>query len=104
MDKLFLFLNAAVCGGAAVRIIMFEDAHHKHKFGYSALAWLLAVALFAIPVRTIFGVYNGSVDIAEFFLNCVLCAIVFAQGGNVAKVFQGGIGLWERIKKNGDHA
>lgn len=80
-------VNAFICFGIALRLMMFRQGTSKHKLSYSFLAYILIVATAAIFIRTVMKHYVN-VDIWEVVINGVLLAGVIGSKGNVARLIK----------------
>ncbi|MDF2010027.1 phage holin family protein [Klebsiella quasivariicola] len=80
-------LNAVVCGGIAIRVLLFRRDGARHRWWGGWLAYLLIVAASSVPIRTFYGYYVPA-DWAEIFIKSVFLAALIKTKGNVVQIFK----------------
>ncbi|HEF4755994.1 hypothetical protein UA18_03194 [Burkholderia multivorans] len=78
-----------LCAALALRLAMFRRRGSAHRPLASCLAYALAVAAGAAPIRAAFGVLPPA-DLADTVLVGVLCLAVYGVRGNVVELFHRG--------------
>nr|WP_302443997.1 phage holin family protein [Hafnia alvei] len=81
------FLNAAICGGIAIRVLLFRRNGSRHRRWGGLLAYFLIVVAASVPIRTFYG-YYVSTDWAEVILKAVFFAALIKTKGNVVQIFK----------------
>lgn len=69
-SDLLLILNAAICGGIAIRVLLFRRDGSRHRWWGGWLAYLLIVVAASVPIRTFYG-YYVSADWSEVIIKAV---------------------------------
>lgn len=80
-------LNAAVCGMATLRLILFAHDGRVHRPWASLLAYLLVVAFGAMALLIIAGLYHGT-SLPQLLVNAIFAAAIWAVRGNVVELFR----------------
>ncbi|HEI3268287.1 phage holin family protein [Escherichia coli] len=89
--ELLLILNAAICGGIAIRVLLFRRDGSRHRWWGGWLAYFLIVAAASIPVRVVYAIWlctPMAVDLSEVIINAVMLAAVIKTRGNVVQIFK----------------
>lgn len=81
-------INFVVCTVSTVVLINFRRNGAKYRFAPSFLAWVLIVSMGSVPLRVLTGDYVA-IDVSETVTNAVVCLLLVASKGNVAKIFRG---------------
>ncbi|GKX40021.1 phage holin family protein [Pectobacterium versatile] len=82
-----LFVNAAVCGAIAVRVMTFRRNGATHRRWGNWLAYVLIVVTGWIAIKTIYG-EPVSVEWYDMALRSFLLAAVIKTRGNVVQIFK----------------
>ncbi|MBY8609933.1 hypothetical protein BLA18110_00156 [Burkholderia lata] len=82
-------IYAVLCALLALRLVTFRRGGGAHRPLASCLAYALAVAAGAAPIRAAFGTLPP-VGIADTVLVGVLCLAVYGVRGNVVELFHRG--------------
>ncbi|HBB4750273.1 MULTISPECIES: phage holin family protein [Enterobacter] len=85
--ELLLILNAAICGGIAIRVLLFRREGSRHRWWGGWLAYLLIVVAASVPIRTFYG-YYVSADWSEVIIKAVFLAALIKTKGNVVQIFK----------------
>lgn len=85
--ELLLILNAVICGGIAIRVLLFRREGSRHRWWGGWLAYLVIVVAASIPIRTFYGHYNTA-DWGDVILNGVFLAAMLKTRGNVVQIFK----------------
>ena len=80
-------LNAIICAGIAIRVLLFQREGARHRWWGGWLAYLLIVVSASVPVRAIYG-YHVSADWAEVIIKAVFLAALIKTRGNVVQIFK----------------
>jgi hypothetical protein len=83
------YLYAALCAALALRLVTFRRRAGTHRPLASTLAYALAVAAGAAPIRAAFGTLPPA-HLGETLLVAVLCLAVYGVRGNVVELFHCG--------------
>ncbi|MBU9246588.1 phage holin family protein [Burkholderia multivorans] len=78
-----------LCAALALRLVIFRRRGSAHRPLASCLAYALAVAAGAAPIRAAFGALPPA-DLADTVLVGVLCLAVYGVRGNVVELFHRG--------------
>ncbi|QRM24277.1 phage holin family protein [Burkholderia pseudomallei] len=78
-----------LCAALALRLAMFRRRGSAHRPLASCLAYALAVAAGAAPIRAAFGMLPPA-NVADTVLVGVLCLAVYGVRGNVVELFHRG--------------
>ncbi|KVP62191.1 phage holin family protein [Burkholderia ubonensis] len=82
-------LYALLCAALALRLVTFRRGAGAHRPLASCLAYALAVAAGAAPIRAAFGTLPPA-SLADTVLVGVLCLAVYGVRGNVVELFHRG--------------
>ena len=82
--ELLLILNATICGGIAIRVLLFRRDGSRHRWWGGWLAYLLIVVVASVPIRTFYG-YYVSADWSEVIIKAVFLAALIKTKGNVVQ-------------------
>jgi hypothetical protein len=85
--ELLLILNAAICGGIAIRVLLFRRDGSRHRWWGGWLAYVLIVVAASVPIRTFYG-YYVSADWSEVIIKAVFLAALIKTKGNVVQIFK----------------
>ncbi|KVH68824.1 MULTISPECIES: phage holin family protein [Burkholderia] len=83
------YVYALLCAALALRLVTFRRGTGAHRPLASCLAYALAVAAGAAPIRAAFGTLPPA-SLGDTFLVAVLCLAVFGVRGNVVELFHCG--------------
>lgn len=82
-------LNAAICAVIFIRVFSFRRDGAEYVRWGAYLAFGLMLATGSVVIRIGLGVYEGTTDPSELFLNTLLCILVLRSKGNVVQLFKG---------------
>lgn len=82
-------IYAVLCALLALRLVTFRRGAGAHRPLASCLAYALAVAAGAAPIRAAFGTLPPA-NLADTMLVGVLCLAVYGVRGNVVELFHRG--------------
>ncbi|EIQ2250103.1 phage holin family protein [Escherichia coli] len=85
--EVLLLINAIICAGIAVRVLLFRRDGARHRRWGGWLAYLLIVVAASVPIRTFYGYYI-SADWSEVILKAVFLAALIKTKGNVVQIFK----------------
>lgn len=85
--EVLLLINAIICAGIAVRVLLFRRDGASHRRWGGWLAYLLIVVAASVPIRTFYGYYI-SADWSEVILKAVFLAALIKTKGNVVQIFK----------------
>ncbi|KWI64084.1 hypothetical protein WT75_29750 [Burkholderia stagnalis] len=83
------YIYALLCAALALRLITFRRGAGAHRPLASCLAYALAVAAGAAPIRAAFGTLPPA-SLADTVMVGVLCLAVYGVRGNVVELFHRG--------------
>ncbi|NTY35631.1 phage holin family protein [Burkholderia diffusa] len=78
-----------LCAALALRLVLFRRGTSAHRPLASCLAYTIAVAAGAAPIRAAFGMLPPA-NLADTVLVGVLCLAVYGVRGNVVELFHRG--------------
>lgn len=84
---LLLLLNAIICAGIAIRVLLFRREGARHRWWGGWLAYVLIVVAASVPIRTFYG-YHVSVDWSEIIIKAIFLAALIKTKGNVVQIFK----------------
>lgn len=85
--SILAMVNTFLCLAISLRILLFTRTTEHYNRYISYTAWFICAASFYVALRTIYGYYL-TVDIAEVILNTCFCAALYANKGNISRIFK----------------
>lgn len=88
---LLLIANSIICGGIALRVMLFQRNGARHRKWGGWIAYFLIVSAASIPIRAAYSFANHSpmtADLSEVVINAVMLAAVLKTRGNVVQIFK----------------
>lgn len=88
---LLLIANSIICGGIALRVMLFQRNGARHRKWGGWIAYFLIVSAASIPIRAAYSFANHSpmtADLSEVVINAVMFAAVLKTRGNVVQIFK----------------
>ncbi|WP_105720292.1 phage holin family protein [Cronobacter dublinensis] len=80
-------LNAIICAGIAIRILLFRREGARHRWWGGWLAYIVIVVAASVPVRTFYGYYILP-DWSDVIIKAVFLAALIKTKGNVVQIFK----------------
>lgn len=85
--ELLQILNAIICAGIAIRVLLFRRDGARHRWWGGWLAYVLIVVAASVPLRALYG-YCVVVDWSEVIIKAVFLAALIKTKGNVVQIFK----------------
>ncbi|WP_105635508.1 phage holin family protein [Cronobacter dublinensis] len=85
--EMLLLLNAIICAGIAIRVLLFRREGARHRWWGGWLAYIVIVVAASVPVRTFYG-YHILPDWSDVIIKAVFLAALIKTKGNVVQIFK----------------